>query len=220
MRTVALLIAINAALVPSVAIACLPPPPVEMARLPNESDETYHDRLVAGSWPNSWQTLLAERPRQSLDESDADFAARSATWEQTANREGLAAQARADVRIRAAQLAEEAARWSSEQIVLAESLGSTSRGRWSTTRFRVLDRHGSTRRERTVTLRHPLATDSCDRGPPAFPAGSRWVIFAGSERITTANLIGYYNLESAQDPRTRSWLGGIRPDGTAIPLQR
>ncbi len=203
-----------------VAAACLPPTPVEVARIPGETEEAYYDRLNVGSWPNSWQILLAQRPARDAGESDVDFAERIAEWQSVDSRASQAAYDRDIVRRRAASLAEETARWESSQIVLVESLGSRTRGDFAVTRFRIIDSYGLNGRDTRVTLRYRFAQTSCDFGPPEFASGTRWVMFASNGPITNANLIGYYNLQSAQDARTRSWLGGIRPDGTPLPARR
>lgn len=164
--------------------------------------------------------MYAVWPTQNAGESDADFAGRMTAWQAADRRASEAAYERSEARRRAALLAEESARWGSDQIVLAESLGGRANGNFAVTRFRIIDRSGQTARERVFTLRYPFAQTSCDYGPPSFAAGTRWVMFAGTGPITNENLIGYYDLQSAQDPRTRRWLEGVRPDGMPLPAPR
>lgn len=202
------------------AAACVPPPSVQITPMPGETTEAFYDRIVAGSWPNSWETLSVAPPGRNPGESDADYATRLATWQTAHQRAYEAAYERSQVRRRAALLAEESARWESGQVVLAESLSSRTRGDFEVTRFRIIDRSGQADRGRVFTLRYPLPQTSCDYGPPEFAAGKRWVMFARPGPLTNDNLIGYYDLQSAQDPRTRRWLEGIRPDGTPVPAAR
>jgi hypothetical protein len=120
-------------------------------------------------------------------------------------------------RRRAALLTEESDRWQSDQVALVETVSAQTIGRFLRYELRVLDRQRGNERHTAGYLQFPHIQTSCDYGPPDFPVGTRLVIFARPGEINAETLISYYEASMAQDPRTRDWLAGRRPDGTPIP---
>jgi hypothetical protein len=191
---------------PISANASPPPPALAPPQLPNEADETYYDRLVSLSGPYGWSAI--SRPMQRSNETAEAFGAREGAFI-----EGVRL---AFVRRDAARLValdqQEAYRWEqAPQVLLVESRGTVlvrSEGEdWIQTRFRLISRLRGTDRLRSVTLRYPGMTSGHSPIVPTFARGSRLVMFANPGPISWDSLIGYYDFETAHDPRTRELLG-------------
>jgi hypothetical protein len=215
MKTCSTILGIAVLFSASSALACPPPAFAESARLADESEDAYYDRLIAGSYPNSWVILGAPRPTRNTGETDQDFATRRGAWNEADAQASRRASDRANTRRLELRGAEESARWASPQIVLAESLGPRANARTVRYPLRIITHAAGRERHRTAALEFPFMQTDCDAGPPELPAGMRIVIFARPGPITNDSMIAFYDRETAQDIRTRALLEGRRQDAAA-----
>lgn len=196
---------------PTAVHACPPPAPMSAPQQsPGEADQAYYDRLVAMSYPNSWNYIVT--PPRRADETAEAYAARLAAYESGYR---AALERRNAARLVALQR-EEADRWEqAPQVLLVEATGAgvvKIKGQeWLETRFRVVRRVRGADRVRTFALRYPAHTTSCGPYYPSFARGTRLVVFAKPGLVRVESMLGYYSHDNARDSRTKDLLGPPKP---------